>query len=70
MRNRAPDEFSVFTEEPGDFHTKDYLMQCCGNILGPGGFYYVAKQLLGRQVTSKVSKKFVKTAIWNVDKMH
>ena len=53
MRNRAPDKFSVFTEKPGDFHTEGYLMQCWGKILGPGGFYYVAKQLLGRQVTSK-----------------
>ena len=60
VRNRAPDEFSVFTEKPGDFHTEGYLMQCCGKILGPGGFYYVAKQLLGRQVTSKSFQKIFK----------
>lgn len=35
-------------------------MQCCGKILGPGGFYYVAKQLLGRQVTSKSFQKIFK----------
>ena len=62
VRNRAPDEFSVFTEKSGDFHTKGYLMQCCGKILGPGGFYYVAKQLLGRQVTSKSFQKICKDA--------
>ena len=39
VRNRAPDEFSTFMEKPGDFHTGGYLAQCCGKMLGPGGFY-------------------------------
>ena len=61
IRNRAPDEFSTFMEKPGDFHTEGYLAQCCGKILGPGGFYYVMRQLLGRhQVTSKSFQKIFK----------
>ncbi|CAH3181019.1 unnamed protein product [Porites lobata] len=61
VRNRAPDEFSTFMEKPGDFHTEGYLAQCCGKMLGPGGFYYVMRQLLGRhQVTSKSFQKIIK----------
>ena len=61
VRNRAPDEFSTFTEKPGDFHTEAYLAQCCGKMLGPSGFYYVVRQLLGRkQVTSKSFQKIFK----------
>ena len=61
VRNRAPDEFSTFMEKPGDFHTEGYLAQCCGKMLGPGGFYYVMRQLLGRhQVTSKSFQKIFK----------
>lgn len=61
VRNRAPDEFHAFTEKPGDFHTEGYLAQCCGKMLGPGGFYYAARQLLGRtQVTSKSFQKIFK----------
>ncbi len=54
VHNRAPDEFHAFTEKPGDFHTEEYLAQCYGEMLRPGRFYYVARQLHGRkQVTSK-----------------
>lgn len=61
VRNRAPDEFSAFTEKPGDFHTEGYLAQCCAKMLGPGGFYYVVRMLLGRQrVTSKSFQKIFK----------
>ena len=48
VRNRSPDEFGAFTETPGDFHTQGYIMQCIARIIGPGGFYYVAKQVLNR----------------------
>ena len=48
VRNRSPDEFRSFTEAPGDFHSQGYVMQCIAKIMGPGGFYYVVKQLLGR----------------------
>ena len=48
VRNRSPDEFGSFTEAPGDFHTQGYIMQCIAKIMGPGGFYYVARQVLGR----------------------
>ena len=49
VRNRAPDEFGLFREVPGDFHTQGYVMQeCLSRICGPGGFYYTIRQLLGR----------------------
>ena len=54
VRNRSPDEFGSFTEAPGDFHTQGYIMQCIARIMGPGGFYYVARQVLNRvKVTPK-----------------
>ena len=48
VRNRSPDEFGAFTETPGDFHTQGYIMQCIARIIGPGGFYYVMRQVLKR----------------------
>ena len=61
VRDRAPDEFSTFMEKRGDFHTEGYLTQCCGKMLGPGGFYYVTRLLLGRhQVTSKSLQEIFK----------
>lgn len=45
VRNRSPDE-SPGT--PGDFHTQGYIIQCIAKIMGPGGFYHVARQVLGR----------------------
>lgn len=47
VRNRSPDEFGSFTEAPGDFHAQGYIMQCIAKIMGPGGLYYVMRQLLG-----------------------
>ena len=48
VRNRSPDEFGSFTKAPGDFHTEGYIMQCVARIMGPGGFYYVGRQVLNR----------------------
>lgn len=48
VRNRSPDEFGAFTETPGDFHAQGYVMQCIARIMGPGGFYHVARQMLDR----------------------
>ena len=54
VRNRAPDEFGCFHDVPGDFHTQGYVMECLACISGPGGFYYVMRQLLGRlKITPK-----------------
>ena len=54
VRNRAPDEFGCFRDVPGDFHTQGYVMECLARISGPGGFYYVMRQLLGRlKITPK-----------------
>ena len=48
VHNRSPDEFGAFSETPGHFHTQGYIMQCIAKIMGPGGFYHVARQVLGR----------------------
>lgn len=54
VRNRAPDEFGSFKDVPGDFHTQGYVMECLSRISGPGGFYYVIRQILRRhKVTPK-----------------
>ena len=48
LKNRSPDEFGVFEETPGDFHALAYVMECLAKIFGPGGFYYIARHILGR----------------------
>lgn len=48
LKNRAPDEFGVFSETPGDFHCIGYVLESLSKIYGPGGFYYVIRQTLRR----------------------
>ncbi len=48
LKNRSPDEFGIFEETPGDFHALAYVMECIAKIFGPGGFYYIARHILGR----------------------
>ena len=48
LKNRSPDEFGVFEETPGDFHALAYVMECLARVFGLAGFYYTARQILGR----------------------
>ncbi len=48
LKNRSPDEFGSFEETPGDFHAIAYVMECLAKIFGTAGFYYTARQVLGR----------------------
>lgn len=48
LKNRSPDEFGIFEETPGDFHALAYVMECLAKIFGTAGFYYTARQVLGR----------------------
>ena len=54
LKNRAPDEFGIFSGTPGDFHCIGYVMGCLAKIYGKGGLLYVVRQVLGRiKITSE-----------------